>query len=61
VDQMRLWIRSRTHSGYQSVISAATLRLLGFKQNVTIVHVRGCTGAMVNTHLLHFHALAARR
>jgi len=43
----------------QSVVSSATLRLLGFAQNGATVHVRGCTGTTVNTVRLHLLLLLA--
>jgi len=47
----------------QSVVSAATLRLLGSAQNVATVHVRGCTGTTVTilTYFTYTRAPTARR
>jgi len=40
---------------HQSVVSAATLRLMCWAYNVATVYDRGCTGTTVNVNLLHLH------
>jgi len=52
----KFWKWSETYSGYQTIVSAATLRLLGFPLNGATMHVCGCTGTTVNINLLHLHA-----